>query len=193
MAKIMLIEERDFIATDCARAEFKDSALCMQANPHSDLFNIPDIHVADNLGKVTSQIRGDFTLAADVLVESAEKFDAAGLYLRAGTQACKYVIENYVNTFKLVSVQLSPFSDEANGQGFDEPSLRLILTRKGQVFSFYYMHRQKLAFHRAIYMNDAPAECEIGFAVQAPFSSNVAAKVSNIEVHDYAIEDDIRE
>lgn len=192
MANKIELDAREFTVSQCAHAEAKGGVLHLCAEPESDLFNIPGVHVKNNMGTVCCTLSGDFSLAADVKVKSAGKFDAAGLFLQIAEQKFKYVIENYLSDYKLVSVRLSPFSDEVNGQGFEQPNLRLFVSRKGPVVSFYYRNNEALRFHRAIYLQDAPSECEVGFAVQAPFSSGAEAWINNIEITDHAMED-IRE
>ncbi|MEO2219672.1 DUF1349 domain-containing protein [Chromobacterium vaccinii] len=180
---------RLFQSRHCERCRFQNSVLTLNSEAGSDGFNIPGLHVADQLGTLLAPLAGAFTLAADVSLASLAKFDAAGLFVMAGNHRLKFGVEEYGAGKKIVSVHSAPYSDEANGVDVGDAPMRLFVSRRADVFSCYVRTADaRVAFHRAVYVEGCPDEVLAGFCVQSPFSAGAAGRFTGIEISSEAME-----
>lgn len=178
---VLCLAGRLFQTRHCARCRFDDEELTLDSEPGSDGFDIPGLHTVDRLGTLLAPVAGEFTLAANAGLSARAKFDAAGLFVEAGTHRLKFGVEAYGEGRKIVSVHSAPYSDEANGIDVGEAPVRLFVSRSADVFSCYLRTPAgRIVFHRAFHVAGCPGEVQAGFFVQSPFSDGSAGRFADI-------------
>ena len=173
-----------FTSVNCKFCDNISSSWVIQAAGGQDMFNLPGLHTVDNLAHCITQVKGDFTITAVVTLKGNSKFDSAGLYFASNEHRLKFGIEQYDESYKIVSVLMSPYSDEVNGFSLMESTTQLHLTRKEQIVSCYAQHADKLEFHRAFCKSNIDRDAHVGFYVQAPFSEvGSKAEFKSVEIN----------
>lgn len=173
--QFITMDGMSFISLNCKSCDYISSVWIIEASGGQDMFDLPGLHTVDNLAHCITQVKGDFTITTTVTLKGHTKFDGAGLYFKSNEHRLKFGIEQYEKSYKIVSVAMSPYSDEVNGFSLMDSTIQLHLTRKGQIISCYTQCGDKLEFHRAFYKSNIALDAYVGFYVQAPFS-DVGAK-----------------
>ncbi len=159
-------------AVDCEGFSMSgDDRISIISEPGQDMYNIPNLHVANSLARCVMEVSGDFTLRATCQVLAHAKYDGAGLYYENSAVKVKFGVESYgEGSPRIVTVKLKEYSDEASGSLLKGCKGHLILTKKNDIVTCYSEQEGRIRFERAFYEKDGGYDNIIGFYVQSPFS-----------------------
>lgn len=150
-----------------------------------DFFIDPaDGRTVANAPFVYDEQSGDFTLSAVVTPQFAATFDAGALFVWFNeTTWFKLAFEYTDMGFPaVVSVVTHGYSDDANGQRLDLPSVELMVARRENLWSLHWREPGKAPWHmkRYLRLGEPGQTARVGLVVQSPTGTGCSATFSDI-------------